>query len=60
MEKEDRWQDVPGGGWTPPVKTIFVDTGDGVTPTNVSGVNVLDQLDNIDVTKRWYWAENPE
>jgi len=60
LEKEDRWQDIPGGGLAPPVKTIFVDTGDGVTPTNVSGVNVLDQLDNIDVTKRWYWAENPE
>ena len=60
LEKEDRWQDIPGGGLAPPVKTIFVATGDGVTPTNVSGVNVLDQVDNIDVTKRWYWAENPE
>ena len=60
LEKEDRWQDIPGGGLAPPVKTIFVDTGDGVTPTNVSGVNVLDELDNVDVTKRWYWAENPE
>jgi len=60
LEKEDRWQDIPGGGLAPPVKTIFVAAGDGVTPTNVSGVNVLDQVDNIDVTKRWYWAENPE
>ena len=60
LTKDDRWKEIPGGGLAPPVKTIFVDTADGITPTNISGVNVLDQLDNIEATKRWYWAENPE
>jgi len=60
LVKADRWQDVPGGGLAPPVKTLFVETADGVTPTTVSGINVLDQSDDVNVTKRWYWAENPE
>jgi len=57
LVKEDRWKDIPGGGLAPPVKTLFVDTTDGVIPTTVSGINVLEELDTVDVTKRWYWAE---
>ncbi len=60
LVKADRWKDIPGKGLAPPVKTLFVDTADGVTPTNVSGINVLDQSNQVDVTKRWYWAETPE
>jgi len=28
--------------------------------TDVSGINVLRESDNANLTKRWYWAEYPE
>ena len=62
VTKEDRYTEVPGGGIAPAVTTVFVadeTTGD-VVPTDVSGINVLNQGSNVNTIRRWYWAENPE
>jgi len=65
IEEDDnetrRNQKIPGNGIAPPVQVLFVaDEEATVTPTDVSGINVLRESDNANLTKRWYWAEYPE
>lgn len=62
LKKDDRWEDVPGGGIAPPVTTVFVsdETSGEVVPNDVSGINVLNEDENANTTRRWYWAEIPE
>jgi len=60
--KQDRSNDIPGGGIAPAVTTVFVSdpvTGE-VNPNDVSGVNVLREGDNVNTVKRRYWSEKPE
>ena len=51
---------IPTPGIAPPVSTIFVESNGTVTPTDVSGVNKLHEFDNVDLLRKWFWAENPE
>ena len=57
LTKEDRKEQLRGGGLAPPVTTIFVKDGG---PTAISGTEVLWEGDNDDSATRWYWAEYPE
>ena len=60
-DRAHRRKEIPGGGLAPPVQTIFIASEDGVvTPTDVSGINILDTSDSSNLTKRWYWSEYPE
>jgi len=56
--KDDRKTEIPGEGIAPPVQTVFVskDNGD-VTITDMSGVNKLQEWGDLEMLKRWYWAE---
>lgn len=58
--KENRYEDVPGAGIAPPVQTLFVETGNTVTPAVLSGANVLWEGDENRLMRRWYWAEQPD
>ena len=51
---------VPGNGIAPPISTIFVEHEGEITPTDVSGVNTIREWDNVELTQRWFWAENPD
>ena len=59
-KKENRKKLSPTRGIAPPVSTIFVDTGNTVVPTHVSGVNKIHESNDKDLLRRWFWAENPE
>ena len=58
--KENRYEDLPSGGIPPPVQTLFVEDDNTVTPAVTSGANVLWEGDGEDLTRRWYWAEQPD
>ena len=59
-KKANRKELSPSKGIAPPVSTIFVDTGNTVVPTHVSGVNKIHESDDKNLVRRWFWAENPE
>jgi len=58
----NRYQEIPSPGRAPPVQVLFTTSEDSttVTPTDVSGINVLNEGDSSNLTKRWYWSEYPE
>ena len=59
--KEDRKRVIPSDGLAAAVNTVFVATGSGkVTPVIMSGVNVLEEGEDFETTKRWFWSEYPE
>jgi len=58
--KKNRYEDIPGGGIAPPVQTLFVETSSTVTPTVLSGANVLWEGEESQLMRRWYWAEQPD
>ncbi len=58
--KDNRKKELPTPGIAPPVTTIFVENGGSITPTDVSGINTVHEWDNVELLKRWFWAENPE
>ncbi len=62
LTKDDRYTLIPGGGIAPPVQTIFVASEDTntITPTDISGTNILREGDTDSLVKRWYWSEYPE
>ena len=57
-----RYNEIPSPGRAPPVQVLFTTSEDGttVTPTDVSGINILSEGDDGDLIKRWYWSEYPE
>ena len=58
--KDNRKKELPTLGIAPPVTTIFVENDGEVTPTDVSGTNTLHEWDDVDLLKRWFWAESPD
>jgi len=54
-----RKHEIATPGIAPPVTTIFVEDQGDITPTDVSGVNTIHEWDDIELTRRWYWAEHP-
>ncbi len=59
-KKEFRKKGFPNPGISPPISTIFVENGNTVTPVDVSGVNKVHEWGDVELLKRWFWAENPE
>ena len=60
LKKDDRSEELPGGGIAPPVQTIFVASDGEVKPTVVSGTKVLEGEIPGERFRRWFWAEYPE
>ena len=60
LKAKDRYIEIPGGGLAPPVKTLFVTDGTTVTPTDVTGVNVVRTANGTELIKKWFWSEYPE
>jgi len=65
LKDEDRYEKIATAGIAPAVQVLFTtgESEDGelvVTPTDVSGINVLNEGDSTGHTKRWYWSEYPE
>ena len=68
LKAENRYQEIATPGIAPPVQVIFTSSdGDpdnnipaSVTPTDVSGINVLNEGDSENPISRWYWSEEPE
>ncbi len=61
LKKEDR-DESAGDGAKPSAQAVFgEDEDDGSTnATFTSGVDVLETVDDLNTTRRWYWAETPE
>jgi len=68
LKAENRYEEIATPGIAPPVQVIFTSSdGDpdnnipaSVTPTDVSGINVLNEGDSENPVSRWYWSEEPE
>jgi len=58
----NRYREIPSPGRAPPVQVLFTTSDDSatITPTDVSGINVLNEGKGGSDTRRWYWAEYPE
>ena len=57
--KDNRKKELPTPGIAPPITTIFVENQGQVTPTDVSGANTIHEWDDVDLLRRWFWAERP-
>ena len=65
LTAEDRSTIIASPGKAPPVQVLFTTGKDDngrpvITPTDVSGINVLSEGNSTEQTKRWYWSEYPE
>ncbi len=60
LTREDRKSEIPGGGLAPPVTTVFIEKDGKVVPTDTSGKNVLFEWEDLELMRRWFWAEDPE
>ena len=59
-KKSSRRRQIPTPGIAPGISTIFVEHNGKVTPTDVSGLNAIYEWENVDLLRRWFWAESPE
>ena len=59
-KKSSRRRQIPTPGIAPGISTIFVEHNGKVTPTDVSGLNAIFEWENVDLLRRWFWAESPE
>ena len=65
LKDTDRYTVIATPGKAAAVKVLFTTGEDAngkttITPTDVSGINVLSEGNSTEQTKRWYWSEYPE